>query len=134
MKEVNNLLRNNLITTSIKKIEYNNTNYTTPDDIGNALNFHFTELDRNKLPSCHPPQGSYQTPLFSTPSLLQEANSFRHHGSQNSVGKTETIWCMRSKPKLELLHTLQKEHKKTFIDGVLSYSCTIKTEYHRVLF
>ena len=77
MKEINNLLRNNLSTTSIKKIEYNSTNYTTPDDIGNALNSHFTELDRNKLPSCHPPQGSYQTPLFSTPSLLQEANNNR---------------------------------------------------------
>ena len=77
MKEINNLLRNNLSTTSIKKIEYNNTNYTTPDHTGNALNSHFTELDRNKLPSCHPPQGSYQTPLFSTPSLLQEANNNR---------------------------------------------------------
>ena len=63
MKEINNLLRNNLSTTSIKKIQYSDTNYTTPDDIGNALNSNFTELDRNKLPSCHPPQGSYQTPF-----------------------------------------------------------------------
>ena len=60
MKEINNLLLHNLSTTSIKNIEYNNTNYTTPDDIGNAS-----------------PQGSYQTPLFSTPSLLQEANNNR---------------------------------------------------------
>ena len=42
MKEINNLLLNNLSATSIKNIEYNNTNYTTPDDIGNALNSHFT--------------------------------------------------------------------------------------------
>ena len=77
MKEINNLLLNNLSATSIKNIEYNNTNYTTPDDIGNALNSHFTELDGNKLPSCNPPQGSYQTPLFSAPSLLQEASNNR---------------------------------------------------------
>ena len=43
-KGINNLLGNNLSTTSIKNIEYNNANYTTPDEIGNALNSHFTEI------------------------------------------------------------------------------------------
>ena len=43
-KGINTLLGNNLGTTSINNITYNNTNYTIPNEIANALNSHFTEI------------------------------------------------------------------------------------------
>ena len=41
-KGINTLLGNNLSTTSINDITYNNTNYSIPNEIANALNSHFS--------------------------------------------------------------------------------------------